>query len=506
MRWGVVVPILLYLLAMLAVGGYLHKYLKDRRVSFQEQFFVGGRSLGPLVLALTMLASAASAGTFVGGPGVAYDVGFAWALVGMTQIAMGIYILGILGKKFAIMARKIGAVTLTDFLRERYGSAAVVVGSSLGVLIFLGAYMVAQFVGGARIFQAVTGLPYEVGLIIFGVTVAAYTTYGGFRAVALTDAIQGVLMIVGGVILWIVLATRTGGLTSLVERLRDEQPEMLTLPGPGGITPLLLFSYFVLLGVAAIGLPHASVRAMAYRDSRTMHRAMLYSIPIMTLFSLFFTTVGPMMRVLYPNADSPDSVLPTFIVDSMPGWLAGVVLGAPLAAIMSTVSSMLLVASSAVVKDLYINYVNPRASDERVTGLSYLVTAAIGIGVVLLSLTPPDYLQFVVLYAIGGLEATFFAPIVFALYWKRASRWGAISSMYLGLGSYLLLSIFLPQPFGMETVVTSLVLSIASMVVVSLLTPGPPPETVRKFWGAGAPYLERRDAEAVPAERAPAAE
>jgi sodium/pantothenate symporter len=490
MNWGVIIPIIVYLLAMLAVAGYLHRYLKDRRVSFQEQFFIGGRSLGPLVLALTMLASAASAGTFIGGPGVAYDVGFAWALVGMTQIGMGIYILGILGKKFAIMARKIGAVTLSDFLRERYGSAAVVVGSSLGVVIFLGAYMVAQFAGGARILEAVTGLPYQAGLLMFGVTVAAYTTYGGFRAVALTDAIQGILMILGGVILWIFLMSRSGGLTSLVEQLRTEQPDMLTLPGPGDITPFMLFSYFVLLGIAAIGLPHASVRAMAYRDSRTMHKAMMYSIPIMFLFSLFFTTAGPMMRVLYPNADAPDSVLPTFIVDSMPGLLAGLVLGAPLAAVMSTVSSMLLVTSSAIIKDLYTNYVNPRASERMVTNLSYLVTSVIGIAVVLIALTPPEYLQYVVLYAIGGLEATFFAPIVMGLYWKRASRWGAISSMYLGLGSYLLIAYFFERPFGMDPVVTALSISIATMVVVSLLTPGPSPEILRKFWGAGAPSLE----------------
>ena len=232
----------------------------------------------------------------------------------------------------------------------------------------------------------------------------------------------------------------------------------------------------------------------------------MYSIPIMTLFSLFFVTAGPMMRVLYPNADAPDSVLPMFIVDSMPGWLAGVVLGAPLAAVMSTVSSMLLVTSSAIIKDLYTNYVNPRASDRRVTNLSYLATGAIGVGVVLLSLTPPEYLQYVVLYAIGGLKATFFAPLVMGLYWKRASRWGAISSMYLGLGSYLLIGIFFERPFGMDPVITSLALSIATMVVVSLLTSPPSPETIRKFWGAGAPSLEREAAGAVSSEHSTPAE
>jgi sodium/pantothenate symporter len=126
--------------------------------------------------------------------------------------------------------------------------------------------------------------------------------------------------------------------------------------------------------------------------------------------------------------------------------------------------------------------------------------------VVLLSLTPPDYLQLVVLYAIGGLEATFFAPLVMGLYWKRATRWGAISSMYMGIGSYLLIAFLFERPFGMDPVVTSLALSIATMVVVSLLTPSPSPETIRKFWGAGAPSLETEGEGAVSVERSTAAE
>lgn len=493
MNWDVLVPLLLYLLATFLVAAYLRRYLTTRRQGkFQDAFFIGDRSLGPVILAFTMLASMASAGTFIGAPGVAYDVGFGWALVVMGQIGAAYYVLGILGKKFAIIARKIQAVTITDLFYARYQSPIVVLGAAIGIIIFISAYMVAQFAGGARILEGVTGLPYQTGVLIFGTVVIVYTAVGGFRAVAVTDAIQGVLMLLGGVILWIAFMIRTDGFGAVIGELAAEQPEMLTLPGPLGLTPMVMFSYFMLFGIAAIGLPHAAVRAMAYRDSISMHRAMMYSLVIMALFSFFFVTLGAAMRVLYPNADTPDAVLPTFIVDTLPGWLAGVVLAAPLAAMMSTVDSFLLVMSSAIVKDIYLNYINREASDTAVSRLSYLSTLVIGVVVVLIALTPPAYVQFVVVFALGGLQSMFIAPIVFGLFWKRATRWGAIASMYAGLVSYLTLEIGFPDLFGgLINLVPALVLSVVSMVVVSLLTPKPSDEIIQVFWGTSVPPAER---------------
>jgi sodium/pantothenate symporter len=487
-KWSIIIPIFLYLVATFLVGAYFHRYLKNRSGTFQESFFVGDRSLGPVVLVLTMLASSVSAGTFIGAPGLAYDVGFGWVLAVMGQTTAGICMLGILGKKFAIIARKIKAVTMTDLFFARYRSPAVVVGTAIGIVIFIGAYMVAQFAGGALIVQSVTGLPYQAGVLIFAGVVVGYTAYGGFRAVAITDAIQGIFMIFGGVLLWIGFMATTDGFSAVMDQLAAEQPDLLTIPGPGNITPAVLFSYFLLFGIAAIGLPHAANRGMTYRDSRTMHQAVMMSAIIMVLFTFFFATLGPAMRVIYPNIDSPDTVLPTFIADTFPGWLAGIVLAAPLSAIMSTVSSMLLVASGAVVKDVYLNYVNPQASERRISGLSYLATLVIGVGVILVSLTPPDYVQFVVVFALGGLQSMFTAPTVFGLFWKRATKWGAIASMYLGLVSYLVLEIFFPDLFGdIVNLVPALTLSIVAMVVVSLLTPKPDQDIIRLFWGKSAP-------------------
>ena len=488
MKWGIIIPIIIYLIATFLVGAYFHRYLKDTTGTFQESFFVGDRSLGPVVLVLTMLASSVSAGTFIGAPGLAYDVGFGWVLAVMGQTTAGICMLGILGKKFAIIARKIKAVTMTDLFFARYRSPAVVIGTAVGIVIFIGAYMVAQFAGGALIVQSVTGLPYQAGIFIFAGGVVGYTAYGGFRAVAITDAIQGIFMILGGVLLWIGFMATTDGFSAVMDQLATQQPELLTLPGPGNITPTVLFSYFLLFGIAAIGLPHAANRGMTYRDSRTMHQAVMMSAIVMVLFTFFFATLGPAMRVIYPNIESSDIVLPRFIADTFPGWLAGIVLAAPLSAVMSTVSSMLLVASGAVVKDVYLNYVNPEASERRISSLSYVATLVIGVAVMLVALTPPDYVQFVVVFALGGLQSMFIAPTVFGLFWKRATKWGAIASMYLGLVSYLVLEIFFPDLFGdIVNLVPALTLSIVAMVVVSLLTPKPSQDIIRLFWGKSVP-------------------
>ena len=258
---------------------------------------------------------------------------------------------------------------------------------------------------------------------------------------------------------------------------------MVELPGPSGATPLMVFSYFMLFGIAAIGLPHASVRGMTFKNTESMHKSIIYSGFIMALFTIFFATLGPFVRVLYPDISAPDMALPTLILDIMPGWVAGLVLAAPLEAIMSTVNSMLLVTSSSVVKDIYLNYINPNASEKKIAKLSYFSTLIIGVGVVLFALTPPDYLQYLVIYAIGGLEATFFAPIVFGLYWKRANTWGAITSMYSGLISYIVLGEFFPNPFGMQTIVTATAISILMMIIVSYLTPRPSHQIVSKFLG-----------------------
>mgnify|MGYP000718363052 CR=1 FL=1 len=161
-----IVPVVIYLSLSFLAALWARKQSQKTSDShgFIEEYFIGGRSMGGFVLAMSIIASYTSASSFVGGPGVAYKLGLSWVLLAMIQVPTTFLTLGVLGKRFAIMARKTRSVTLTDFLRARYRSDAVVVLCSLALLVFFMAAMLAQFIGGARLFQAVTGYPYIVGL------------------------------------------------------------------------------------------------------------------------------------------------------------------------------------------------------------------------------------------------------------------------------------------------------------------------------------------------------
>ncbi|KUK39473.1 MAG: Sodium/pantothenate symporter, partial [Synergistales bacterium 54_24] len=158
-RFELLLPMILYLAVVYGLAVYSGRVMAKLKVGFVEEYFLGSRAMGGFVLAMTLVATYTSASSFVGGPGVAYNVGLGWVFLAMVQVPVAYFTLGVLGKKFAIVARKIKAVTVTDFLRARYESPAVVIIASLGVIIFLVAAMVAQFIGGARVFEAVTGFP-----------------------------------------------------------------------------------------------------------------------------------------------------------------------------------------------------------------------------------------------------------------------------------------------------------------------------------------------------------
>ena len=176
---SILLPLALYLIMTLAVAVWARsphdRAGRGAAPGFLEEYFIGGRSMGGFVLAMSIIASYTSASSFVGGPGVAYKLGLSWVLLAMIQVPTTFLTLGVLGKRFAIAARRINAVTLSDFLRARYGSEAVAILCSVAMLVFFMAAMLAQFIGGARLFQAVTGYPYAVGLALFGLTVIVYT-------------------------------------------------------------------------------------------------------------------------------------------------------------------------------------------------------------------------------------------------------------------------------------------------------------------------------------------
>ncbi len=485
-----VVPMVLYLAFSFAVALWAR-----RRTSVQgssrhvlEEYYIGGRSMGGLVLAMTIIASYTSASSFVGGPGVAYSLGLSWVLLAMIQVPTTFLTLGVLGKRFAIVARKTGSVTLVDYLRARYESDAVAALCSVALLVFFMAAMLAQFIGGARLFQTVTGYPYVVGLALFGITVVLYTVVGGFRAVVLTDALQGIVMVVAVVVVLLAVIQAGGGMERCIAALKAVDPGLITPTGPDNAVPKpFMLSFWILVGLGVLGLPQTTQRCMAYKDARAMHTAMVVGTFLIGFMILCAHLAGALGRAVLPGLPAGDLAMPGMIVNLLPPFWAGVFIAGPLAAIMSTVDSMLLMASAAIVKDLYIRYRLggdvSRMKPVSVQRMSLACTGVIGLLVFLAALEPPDLLVWINLFAFGGLEAVFLWPVILGLYWKKANATGALCSIVTGVGVFVGLTLTKPHMGGMHAIVPTTLAALGVFVMGAFMGPGVRSEVRDLFWG-----------------------
>ena len=473
---GMIVPLILYFILIMgiAIWGSRAAGKRSDTKGFMEEYFIGSRSMGGFVLAMAIITTYTSASSFVGGPGVAYNVGLGWILLSMIQVPTAFLTLGVLGKRFALIARRTNAVTITDFIRARYGSDLVVILASLSLLVFFMASMLAQFIGGARLFESVTGYSYQTGLLIFGLTVVIYTTVGGFRAVVLTDTIQGVMMLFASLAILYAVITAGGGVESIMQTLYSIDPQLLTPTGGGNAIPKpFILSFWVLVGIGILGLPQTTQKCLGYKDSRSMHNAMIIGTFVVGFTMLAMHLVGAMGRAVIPDITVGDLAVPTLTVRLMSPFWAGIFIAGPLAAIMSTVDSMLIMCSAAIVKDLYFHYIvkndESRLSPKKVRGMSLVVTAVVGVLVFFAAMKPPSLLVWINLFAFGGLEAVFFCPTLFGLYWKRANSTGAILSMICGAAAFFWFNITKTSIAGTTAIVPTLVIAITAFVAGSLL-------------------------------------
>jgi sodium/pantothenate symporter len=477
-----IVPLLLYLTAMLGLGVWLGR--RPPGAHFVQDYFLGNRSMGGFVLAMTMVATYASASSFIGGPGAAYRMGLGWVLLAMIQVPTVWLTLGVLGKQFAHIARRVEALTINDMLQARYQNPLVVLLAGLGLLAAFVATMVVQFIGGARLLETVTGLPYRGGLMLFAGSVLLYTLVGGFRAVVVTDAVQGVLMLLGTLVLLAGVLHAGGGAAALFAELAAIDPDLVSPRGPDGALGVsFMLSFWVLVCFGAIGLPHSAVRCLAYKDSTAMHRGIVIGtlVGAVLMFGMHFA--GALGRVLVPDLTVPDKVMPTLMLTVLPPLLAGLFLAGPMAAIMSTIDSQLIQASATLVKDLYLNHLcKTPPTPAAIRRGSKLVTLVLGLIVLAAALSPPDMIIWLNLMAFGALQAIFFWPLVLGLYWWRGNSAGALASMLTGAVSYSLLLHFGVKPLGLHAIVPSLAASGLAYVLASLLT-APPTAEVRALFG-----------------------
>lgn len=470
------IPIVLFVLAMILIGFYVQNRAKaDRAKNYSKDYFIGGRSLGGFVLAMTLVATYGSVSSFVGGPGMAWMRGFGWVYYASIQIAAAYLVLGVLGKKIAVVGRKIDAVTVVDLVRHRYRSNLLGTISALVIMVFFSTQMVAQFIGGARLFEAATGYSYLIGLILFGVATIIYTSVGGFKAVAITDTMCAIIMIIGTLVLAAAVLSQGGGYAAIMQTIEAQGPQMNS-PTSGGLVPVgLLLSGWFLLGFGLLGLPQSVVRTLSYKDTQSVHRAMIYGTVAIGIMMVGMHFIGVLSRgvITDPSITNTDTIVPMLIVKSLSPLVAGIVICGPLAASMSTISSLLIAASSALVKDIYQHRMEQRGEEvdqKKVSVFSTVVTLAIGAIVFVMAIKPPDLIVWINLFAFGGLQSAFFWVFVMGMFWKRANTTGALVSMIGGTAVYIGATILKVSVGGLHNVVWGILAGAILFVIGSLAT------------------------------------
>ncbi|CGB06119.1 sodium/pantothenate symporter [Salmonella enterica subsp. enterica serovar Typhi] len=434
MQLEVILPLVAYLVVVFGVSIYAMR--KRTAGTFLNEYFLGSRSMGGIVLAMTLTATYISASSFIGGPG-------------------------------AILARRYNAVTLNDMLFARYQSRLLVWLASLSLLVaFIGA-MTVQFIGGARLLETAAGIPYETGLLIFGVSIALYTAFGGFRASVLNDTLQGLVMLVGTIVLLVGVVHAAGGLHQAVDTLHALDPKLVTPQGADDIlSPAFMTSFWVLVCFGVIGLPHTAVRCISYKDSKAVHRGIIIGTIVVAILMFGMHLAGALGRAVLPDLTVPDLVIPTLMVKVLPPFAAGIFLAAPMAAIMSTINAQLLQSSATIIKDLYLNLRPDQMQNEiRLKRMSAAITLLLGALLLLAAWKPPEMIIWLNLLAFGGLEAVFLWPLVLGLYWERANAAGALSAMIVGGVLYALLATFNIQYLGFHPIVPALLLSLLAFLI-----------------------------------------
>lgn len=485
-------PALLFLAALLYISYWVQQQSSEARSSnFVKDYFIGGRSLGGFVLAMTTVATYSSVSTFVGGPGVAWQIGYGWLYMAIVQMVVIFLVMGVFGKKISLVAKDIDAVTVIDIIRARYKSDALANMAAIFIVAFFCATMVAQFVGAAKLFEAVTGYSYMTGLTMFGIIVVIYTTIGGFKGVAITDAICAIAMMIGMGILFYCLLDKAGGYSAIMAHFRANDPAMLEPLSRGKMPISLYISQWLLVGVCTLALPQSVVRSISYKDTKALRQAIIIGTIVIGVVTIIATWVGVLCKGVLTNPDlaayggSVDNIMPRTIISVMSPFWAGVVIIGPIAATISTVSSLLLTSSSSIIKDVYMRHLEKSGktlSNDGVKRLSMIFTILLGFGIYLISIAPPSVIWKINMFAFGGLETAFFWVMIFGLFWHKANSTGAICAMFGGVVAYCVTMALGFKVFSLHQITIGITTSLIFFFIGNALGKMPDMETLKLFF------------------------
>lgn len=421
-----------YLIIVCGIGLYAARFSS----AGLTEYFLAGRRLKQYVVALSAVTSGRSAWLVLAVSGMAYTRGLSamWAVVGYIVAEYFLFIT--VGRRLREYTEEMDNITIPDYLAARYSDNNNLLRfiSVAIILIFMVAYVSAQFNAGGKAFATSFGLQPTTGVLITAAIVLIYTILGGFLAVSLTDFVQAGFMIMALVILPILVVFQTG-LDPILSSIRTQSPAHLDPLALG----LGAFLGFMGIGLGSPGNPHILVRYMSIDQASNLRKAAIVGTATNTVMAMGAISLGLIGRGLYSSleqipASDPENLYPFLAEGYLPPILFGFIIASIFAAIMSTADSQLLVAASGVVRDVYQKIVRKgrEIDQKRLVLYSRIVVLCLVVVSLILGALAEQLVFWLVLFAWGGLGAAFGPALIFSLYWKKTTRSGTIAGLIVG--------------------------------------------------------------------------
>ena len=473
--------LVLYLGIMAFIGWYA-----GRKTNNIGDFFVLSGKAGVVVSGIAYFSTQFSMGTFLGTPGTIYGVGYAGMAISVPGAVFCMILPALLiGRKLITLGHKYGFLTMADYLTDRYHSKNMSGVLGVMMLFFLVPMMGAQIIGAGVIVHVFTGLPEWVGVVGMGIIVILYCMSGGMKGAMMTDVIQGSLMIATAVVTFIVSVVMGGGFSNINHTLQSMNEAYLTFPGANGYMPWTYYvSNIVLWSFFTMGQPHLFTKFFAMKDHKTMFKAILLGTAGMFFSATLIEWAGVNGIASIQNIEKADQIIPMILQRGMNPFLASIFIAGIVAAGMSTIDGILVTTTGAVTRDIYQKIINKDATDETVMKLSKVVTVIIGIIVICFGVFQPGSIFEINLFAFSGM-AIFVVPILFGIYWKKATAKGAVASVIVGIISLLLFTLnpsVKALAMGFHALFPTTIIASIVMIVVSKFTETPPQETIDRHF------------------------
>lgn len=488
----VAIAFIFYACIMILIGA--NSFKKSQTVS---DYFLGGRSLGAWVAAISAQASDMSGWLLMGLPGAVYAAGTGqiWIAVGLAvgTAANWLFVAKRL-RRYTITAGD--AITIPEYFENRFHDKTGIlkIASSIFIVIFFTVYTASGFVAGALLFSQVFGIGYQLALLIGVLLVLIYTFLGGFMAVCLTDLIQGLLMLVAILAVPIIAIIMMGGVGNATSALPANFMNPFTELSGEPISGISIISQLA-WGLGYFGMPHIIIRFMAIKSEEEVSKSQKIALVWVALSLSFAVVIGIVGATLLPNLSNPETVFINMIqkifLDTNAifpvAFIGGLFLCGILAAIMSTADSQLLLTASSVSNDIYKGIINKKATDKFLLWFSRGVVVVVAVIAYVIAINPDSSVMGLVSNAWSGFGSCFGALVLLSLYWRRINRAGAIAGIVSG-GLTVIIWDYMPvvqgtlaQKTGLYSLVPGFVLSLVFIIIVSLATAAPSKEMEAEF-------------------------